>query len=67
MVSPPVSRNELIYVASGDYVFCAMKEGPVKWRKNIKNKGKVEFKEGKLVVHTPQGLTELDPLTGQQR
>lgn len=67
VIDKPVKKDDFIYIASGDYVFCAHKEGPVKWRKNIKNKGKVEYKENKLVVHVSAGVIELDPDTGQQR
>ncbi len=67
VIDKPVAKGEFVYIASGDYVFCAQIDGPVKWRKNIKNKGKVEYKENKLMVHTPAGVIELDPETGQQR
>ncbi len=67
VVNQPVKKDTKIYIASGDYVFCADKEGPVLWRKNIANKGKLELQEGKLVVHTAKGTTSLDPDTGQQQ
>jgi hypothetical protein len=62
----PIRKNGRIYVASGEYVFCASEKGPVLWRKNIINNGTVDFKDGALQVYTKDTTHRLDPETGQQ-
>jgi hypothetical protein len=65
VINPPLEKNNKLYIASGDYVFCASIDGPVYWRKQIKNQGKLEIKEDKLLVYTEDNQTkELDLLTG---
>lgn len=64
VINPPIQKDNKLYIASGDYVFCASIEGPVFWKKNIKNDGKLEFKEDKLVLYTEGKTKELDPVTG---
>ena len=62
----PIRKNGKIYIASGEYVFCASEEGPVLWRKNIINNGTVNFKDGAIQVYTKDTTHRLDPETGQQ-
>jgi hypothetical protein len=66
VINPPVKMDDKIYIASGDYVFSASLDGPVLWRKNIENDGKLELKEGKLMVHSKEGVRSLDLDTGQE-
>ncbi len=67
VVKGPIRKDKRIYIASGNYVFCADSDGPVLWRKKIPNKGKVELSDKGLVVHTPKGSLLLDPDTGQRQ
>jgi hypothetical protein len=64
VVNPPVQKDNKLYIASGDYVFCASIDGPVFWKKNIKNDGKVELKDDKLIIFTEGKTKELDAVTG---
>ncbi len=66
LITPPLRKDDKIYIASGDYVFSATLDGPVIWRKNIENDGRLEVKGEKLVVHSKQGIRELDLGTGQE-
>ncbi len=66
VINPPVKSEDKIYIASGDYVFSASADGPVLWRKNIENDGKVEIKNGKLVVFSKEGAKTLDMETGEE-
>jgi hypothetical protein len=66
VVNPPVRRDDRIYIASGDYVYCASAEGPVVWRKNLANDGRLEIQGGRLIVHSGVGRTSLDLDTGQE-
>ena len=64
VINPPIQKDNKLYIASGDYVFCASVDGPVFWKRNIKNDGKVELKEDKLVIFTEGKSKELDIVTG---
>jgi hypothetical protein len=64
VINPPIQKDTKLYIASGDYVFCASIDGPVFWKRNIKNDGKVEFKDDKLVLFTEGKTKELDLVTG---
>jgi len=66
VVNPPIRRDDRIYIASGDYVYCASAEGPVLWRKNIENDGKLEIQGDRLIVHARSGAKSLDLDTGQE-
>lgn len=66
VINPPIRRDDRIYIASGDYVYCASAEGPVLWRKNIENDGKLEIRDDRLVVHARTGVKSLDLDTGQE-
>lgn len=66
VINPPLRQDNRLYVASGDYVFCASVEGPVIWRKQIENDGKVELKDDKLVVYSKGAMRTLDPVNGQE-
>jgi hypothetical protein len=67
VVNPPLKWNNKLYIAAENYVFCATDEGPVVWRKNMQNDGKVEIKENKLVIFSQGNESVLDPETGQQQ
>ncbi|HPA70884.1 MAG TPA: FecR family protein [Spirochaetota bacterium] len=65
VVNSPVRRDEDIYIASRDYVFCASIEGPVKWRKKMSSDGRIEIKDNELYVHARDGVKKLDLRTGE--
>lgn len=65
VVNSPVRRDEDIYIASRDYVFCASIEGPVKWRKKLSSDGRIEIKENELYVYSRDGMKKLDLRTGE--
>jgi hypothetical protein len=64
VINPPVKKDDKIYIASGSYVFCASVDGPVYWKREIKNNGKVEIKDNKLIVFSGNETKELDLVTG---
>lgn len=66
VIDEPLKEGDKIYIASGDYVYCASANGPVLWRKNIINDGKLELKEGKLTVFTKGEKKNLNSETGEQ-
>ena len=64
VINPPVQKDDKLYIASGEYVFCASIDGPVYWKRKIKNDGKLELKNDKLVIYTDGKGKELDVVTG---
>ncbi|MBN1531902.1 MAG: FecR domain-containing protein [Spirochaetes bacterium] len=64
--NPPLRKNDKLYVASENYVFCASSDGPIMWRINMQNDGKLEIRDNKLVVFSQgnENLVDLD--TGRQ-
>ena len=66
VINPPIKKEDKLYIASGDFVFCASADGPVLWKNKIQNNGKIEIKEDKLIVYSKMGLKTLDIETGQE-
>ncbi len=66
VINPPVKTEGKIYIASGDYVYCASVEGPVLWRRNIENDGRLTIKDNRLMVYTKGVTKSLDLDTGQE-
>ncbi|MFH0977292.1 MAG: FecR family protein [Spirochaetota bacterium] len=64
VINPAIEKDKKLYIASGDYVFCASVDGPVFWKKNIKNDGKFEIKDDKLIIYSDGKPKELDLVTG---
>ncbi len=64
--NPPVRWNDKLYVAAENYVFCATAEGPVMWRINMMNDGKLEIRDNKLVIFSQGDENFLDLDTGQR-
>jgi len=64
VVQEPVKHGDRIYIASGEYVFCASVDGPVVWRKQMANEGRLEIRENSLVVSAKGQETKLDLKTG---
>jgi hypothetical protein len=66
VINPPIKQQGKIFIASGDYVFCASLDGPVLWRKRISNDGRLKLSGEKLHVYSGRKLRELDIETGQE-
>jgi hypothetical protein len=66
VVEEPVRRGDRLYIASGEYVFCASTDGPVIWKKQIVNEGRLEVRDNALVVSAQGGETKLDLRTGKK-
>lgn len=66
VINAPVRKDNNLYIASGDYVYCASSDGPVLWRKNIENDGKLEIRNNKVVINSKGAEKLLDPETGQE-
>jgi hypothetical protein len=67
VVEEPVRQGDKLYVASGEYVYCASVDGPVLWRKQVPNQGKLQVREDVLVVPSDAGESKLDLRTGESR
>ena len=66
VINAPVRVEDKLYIASGDYVFCALNDGPVLWKANINNDGKVAIEEGKVKVTSKGKSIDLDSETGKK-
>jgi len=66
VVNEPVKLGENLYIASGEYVFCAQSDGPVLWKAEIKNDGKLQVEDGKVKVMSDGKSVVLDPDTGKK-
>jgi outer membrane protein assembly factor BamB len=66
VMNPPIHWNQNLYIAADNYVFCASKDGPVLWRINMQNDGKLEIRDNRLVVFSQGNESFLDLETGQQ-
>ncbi|MBP7738075.1 MAG: FecR domain-containing protein [Spirochaetes bacterium] len=66
LAEEPVKQGDRIYVASGEYVFCASVDGPVIWRKQVANEGKLQIRDRALVISAQGRETRLDLKTGER-
>jgi len=66
VMNEALKSGDKLYIASGDYVFCALADGSVLWRANIKNDGKVAVEGDKLKVYAGKKAIELDSDTGKK-
>ncbi|OHD65629.1 MAG: hypothetical protein A2176_13370 [Spirochaetes bacterium RBG_13_51_14] len=66
VVDEPIKNGDRLYIASGEYVFCASIDGPVIWRKQIANEGKLEVRENMLIVSSKGGETKFSMKTGEK-
>jgi len=57
--------NSRYYVATGDYVFCALADGRVIWKTGLVNSGSCEIRDGALYVLTGHGEKKLNYKTGE--
>jgi hypothetical protein len=67
IVEDPVKSNDRLYIASGDYVFCASVDGPVLWKKKLENDGRARILDNDLVVEANGEKIRLDLNTGDRR
>lgn len=66
VVNEPVKVGEKLFIASGEYVFCAQAEGPVLWKAKIDNDGKLEVADGKVKVMSEGKSVVLDADNGKK-
>jgi hypothetical protein len=66
VVSEPVKVGEKLFIASGEYVFCAQTEGPVLWKTKIDNDGKLDVADGKVKVMSEGKSVVLDADNGKK-
>lgn len=67
IVDQPVRSNGKIYIASEDYVFCANSDGPVVWKKELINDGKIELKENTATIFINGKAKTLDATNGADK
>jgi hypothetical protein len=66
VVEEPIKQGDKLFIASGEFVFCASVDGPVIWRKQIANEGRLQVKENTLIVLAEGQETKLDLKTGEK-
>jgi len=66
LINPPVKTDGKLYIASGDYVYCASTDGPVLWRRKLENDGRLEIRNNRLMVYAGGAAKSLDLETGQE-
>jgi hypothetical protein len=66
VVEEPIKQGDKLYIASGEYVFCASVDGPVIWRKQIVNEGRLQVRESMLIVSAEGQEMKLDLKTGEK-
>ncbi|MCL2155135.1 MAG: FecR domain-containing protein [Leptospirales bacterium] len=67
IINGPVKDGNKLYVATGDYLYCAQEDGPVLWKIQIKNYNKITIMDGKLKITSSGGKSiYIDPNTGKR-
>jgi hypothetical protein len=66
LTSSPIRENNKIYIASDSYVFCASPEGPVYWKKQIVNDGKIELKGSTATIFVNGKTVNLNAANGKE-
>ena len=66
VVNEAVKAGDKLYIASGEYVFCAQTDGPVLWKAKIENDGKLEVDGRKVKVVSGKKKIVLDSNTGRK-
>ena len=62
----PVKDGDKLFIATGDYLYCAQEDGPVLWKMQIKNSGKITIVDGKLKIDSSGRSVFIDPNTGRR-
>lgn len=60
----PLRKGDRLFIAAGDYVFCALSDGPIVWEKQVVNDGSIEMKDGRVIVNSNGKFISLDELSG---
>lgn len=66
VLGKPVKSDGMVYAASDDYVFGATSDGPVMWKVQMINDGKVYMKDGAVIVEVKGQQIKLNPKTGKE-
>ncbi len=67
LITPPAKTADKLYIASGEWVFCARPDGLVIWKKRLVNDGKVEIQGDRLVVYARGAQKRLDLENGEDK
>lgn len=66
VVSEAVKSGDRLYIASGEYVFCALNDGQVIWKAEVVNDGKLEVQGEEVKVMSKGKTVVLDSETGKK-
>ncbi|HOP62095.1 MAG TPA: FecR domain-containing protein [Spirochaetota bacterium] len=66
VVNEAVKANGKIYIASGEYVFCADSEGTIIWKANVQNNGSLLVEGGKVTVKSGEKDVNLNANSGKK-
>ena len=66
VINEPVKAGDKLYIASGEYVFCAQNDGPVLWKAKIDNDGILEVAGNRIKVTSNGKRVTLDSVTGRK-
>lgn len=61
----PLRKGDRLFIAAGEYVFCAMSDGPIVWKKSLANDGYIDMKDGKVIVRSNGKYIAIDESTGE--
>lgn len=70
--NPPIKQANMLYIASGEYVFCASEDGPVLWKQKIEQNGepvaieKITIEGNKITAHFAGKVKVYDLKTGRE-
>lgn len=67
VIGEPAQKGDRLFIAAGEYVFCAMSDGPVIWKKAIRNDGKIELKNDRVIIRSDGKSISLDESTGERK
>lgn len=67
VASAPVKNKGMVYVASDDYIFCASAEGPVLWKKQMINDGKIDVSGDTATIYVKGVPQKFNAETGKER
>ena len=67
VAAAPVKGDGKVYVAAEDYIFCASAEGPVVWKKQLINDGKIELSGQTATIYVKGIPQTLDADTGKNK
>ncbi len=65
LVELPVKMGDKLYIASGEYIFCAFTDGRIAWMQKLVNEGRLQMRNNRLVVPVKGKELQLDPDSGE--